>query len=163
MKIIHGHNGRNYKFGNNNERKMYKPLNIYKYRKKSSSTTTCHTHAELARALESKIRKKRHKHHIMQVHIDSINQYWIGQMTISCVVRCPLNNTPATFLPFASAIYCSTKPQPIFRLIVFCFSGSSARPLFSLNSYASRSSTVDYAYKDVFMGTTRLTCCYDSI
>lgn len=59
MKIIHGHNGRNYKFGNNNERKMYKPLNIYKYRKKSSSTTTCHTHAELARALESKIRKKK--------------------------------------------------------------------------------------------------------
>lgn len=32
MKIIHGHNGRNYKFGNNNERKMYKY--IYKYRKK---------------------------------------------------------------------------------------------------------------------------------
>lgn len=110
MKIIHGHNGRNYKFGNNNERKMYKPLNIYKYRKKVAAQQRA-THTLSSRAhLNRKFAKKRHKHHIMQVHIDSINQYWIGQMTISCVVRCPLNNTPATFLPFASAIYCSTKP-----------------------------------------------------
>lgn len=89
MKIIHGQ-WSNDKFGNNNERKMYK-LEKKRQQQQHRNSAVPHTHTQTARTW-NKIRTKKCAHITkLQVHEDSSINI-LARMTISCVVKSTLNS-----------------------------------------------------------------------